>query len=165
MAPSSERRPQAGQRLAAWLGALAEEQQLDPRVRRGLERRRPAGGRRPFLPSSSLQRSTTSVSLLGPPALEHRRGDAQQLRRLGVRLGMGDAGDHGAGLLREEARELAPRLLVGDDDDLRLPQAPHEAVELVRHPLQVLVDELVGVPLQPCLGQPPWSWRLGCSSK
>ena len=82
-----------------------------------------------------------------------------------MRVGVRHAGENRAGLLREQVVELGPGLFVGDHDHLRLAQPPHEAVELVGDALQVLVDVLVRVPLQPCLGQPPWSCRLGCSSK
>ena len=53
----------------------------------------------------------------------------------------------GACLRGEKALELGPRVLGGDDDDLRVVEAADAPVDLLRHAPQMLLRQLVDVPL------------------
>src|SRR5262249_17474517 len=83
--------------------------------------------------------------------LENGRDGGKNLSRRRVGLGVCPADDRVAGRLRQLILELAARLLGGDEDDLRRVQAAPAPVELLRDALQVLLDELLDVPLVPRL--------------
>ena len=121
--PSTESRPQAGQRLTARVAPSRKSRRSTRASDAASSVAAQPDEARPFRPSSSLPAVDHLGLPLVPPALEHGRGDREELRAAGVRLGLGDAGDARAGLLREEAVELGPGLL----DARRRPPAASEA--------------------------------------
>ena len=98
-------------------------------------------------PASSFHRSTASVSCSARQRLEQRLDQLEQLGRGRVRVGARPADDRLARLVRELALELRPRLLGGDDDQLRSAQPADLPVDLLGDLLQVVMDELLDVPL------------------
>ena len=64
-----------------------------------------------------------------------------------MRLSLRPADERVARLVRELLGEAASHLLRADEHDLRRVHPPATAIELLRNALQVLVDELVDVPL------------------
>jgi len=85
--------------------------------------------------------------LLDAPVLEHRSGQLQKLRRLGMRLRVCPADDRRLGFLGEQIVELGASLLGRKDHDLGTMKPPDEPIEPVRDLTQVLLNELLYVAL------------------
>ena len=140
--------PAAGRALPRLVvGALLEEQQVDAAVGGGLERRAPAGGRAGVAAGLLLPALDGLGLLLAAPRLEQRLDQLEQLGRRRVRLGGRPADDRLARLVREHVLELRARLLGGDDDQARAAQPAQVPVDVLGDLLQVVVDELLDVPL------------------
>src|SRR5829696_3937136 len=112
-------------------GPVREEQQLDPAVRRGLERLLPAGRGAAvsaglLLPPLELLRLLAETCLLEP-----RLRDRKQIRRRGVLLALRPPHDRPCRLVREHRLELALRLLRTHDDDSPRRPAANKLVDLV----------------------------------
>ena len=127
--------------------AFLEEQQVDTPVGGRLERRAPAGGSAGVAAGLLLPPLDRLGLLLRAPGLEQRLDQLEQLGRGRMRVGARPADDRLARLVRELALELRPRLLGGDDDQLRPAQPADLPVDLLGDLLQVVVDELLDVPL------------------
>src|SRR5580765_832250 len=129
------------------VGALLEEEQLDTAVRRRLEGLAPAGGRA-GIPAGLLLPALDDLGLLlAAPRLQQRLDELEQIgrRRVGLRARPPDDGL--PRLLRQDVLELRPRLLGGDDDQARPAQPAQALVDVLGDLLQVVVDELLDVPL------------------
>ena len=98
--------------------ALPEKKQFDTLVGGRLERLRPPGGGPSVAPDLLSPALENGGLLLDAPALEHRGGQLQELRWLGMRFRMCPADDRGPGFLGEQIVELGASLLGGEDDDL-----------------------------------------------
>jgi thioredoxin reductase (NADPH) len=127
--------------------ALPEKKEFDTLVGGRLERLRPPGGGPSVAPDLLSPALENGGLLLDAPALEHRGGQLQELRRLGMRFRMCPADDRGLGFLGEQIVELGASLLGGEDDDLGMMKPPNEPIEPVRNLTQVLLDELLDVAL------------------
>jgi thioredoxin reductase (NADPH) len=127
--------------------ALLEEEQFDALVGGRLERLLPPGSGPPAPPDLFSPALEHRGFLLDAPALEHRSGQLQELRRLGMSLRVRPADDRRLGFLGEQVVELGARLLRGEDHDLGMMKPPDEPIQLVRHLTQVLLYELLDVPL------------------
>jgi thioredoxin reductase (NADPH) len=127
--------------------ALPEKKQFDSLVGGRLERLRPPGGGPSVAPDLLSPALENGGLLLDAPALEHRGGQLQELRRLGMRFRMCPADDRGLGFLGEQIVKLGASLLGGEDNDLGMMKPPNEPIEPVRNLTQVLLDELLDVAL------------------
>ena len=127
--------------------ALPEKKQFDTLVGGRLERLRPPGGGPSVAPDLLSPALENGGLLLDAPALEHRGGQLQELRRLGMRFRMCPADDRGPGFLGEQIVKLGASLLGGEDNDLGMMKPPNEPIEPVRNLTQVLLDELLDVAL------------------
>jgi thioredoxin reductase (NADPH) len=127
--------------------ALLEEEEFDALVGGRLERLLPPGGSPPVAPHLLSPALENRSLLLDAPALEHRSGQLEQLRRLGMGLRMRPADDRRLGFLGEQIVELGASLFRGEDHDLGMMKLPDEPIELIRNLTQVLLDELLDVAL------------------
>ena len=127
--------------------ALPEEEQFDPLVGGRLERLLPPGGSPTVAPDLFPPALEKRGLLLDAPAFEHRSGELQELRRLGMRLRVRPANDRCLRFLGEQIVELGASLLGGEDHDLGMMKPPDESIEPLRNLTQVLLDELLDVAL------------------
>src|SRR5581483_6000992 len=129
------------------VGRLVEEQHVDSRIRRRLERLLPPGGGPPAAAAFLLETQERLLLPAGTRLVEERPRGLQQLARPGVGLGPDPADERLARLLRELRLEVAPQLLRRDPDDHEPGAAANAAVELAADRLQVLLDEVLDVAL------------------
>ena len=140
-------RPQAGQRYAsfctpAWW-SRSSTRPSDAASSVSAQPAEPSA----FLPTSSRQRATASLSKPDAPLVDERLHDVAQLGVGGMSIGARPP-DHGLlELGREDVGELGPRLVSCDDDDSRPPECPEEPFELVGDGLVVLEVEIADVAL------------------
>ena len=133
--------------VALMARALAQEQELDASVGRGLERLLPAGGGAP-LGGRLLAPSRQLRALAQHPRLaEQGRRDVVELGRPRVGLGVGAAHHGSARLGRKQLDEPGARLVRAHDDDVGRAAAPHLRRERLGDILQVLSRVLVDVAL------------------
>ena len=146
--PSILTRPQAGHCQASSVDAFLEEQQLDAAVGGRLERPAPAGSSAGVATGLLLPRARRPWSPAPAPRLEQRLGPASTSCAGRVRVGARPADDRLARTSCESSLSSSDlRLLGGDDDRLRPAQPADLPVDLLGDLLQVVVDELLDVPL------------------
>src|SRR6266542_1649348 len=139
--------PAGGALPGAPVGSLLEEQHLDPLVRSRLQRLRPARGG-PAVSTCLLAPALGDrFFLLGTPALEQRLDRLQELCGTGVRLSRGPADDGVPRLFRQSFLELRARLLGTHNHKPGLALLPHLPVEQHRDVSQVVLNQLLDVPL------------------
>src|SRR6185503_4573243 len=127
--------------------ALLEEEQVDAAVRGRLERRAPAGRGTGVAAGLLLPALDGLGLLLAAPRLEQRLDQLEQLGRGRVGVRARPADDRLPRVVRERALELRSSLLGRDDDQLRPAQPTHLLVDVLGDFLQMVVDELLDVPL------------------
>src|ERR671937_2242917 len=127
--------------------AVLEEKELDAAVGGRLQRLRPARGGAAVAPGLLLPALERLGLLLGAPALKHRLDHSQERCCVGMCLGRRPADDRLLPLVRELLLQLRARLVRGDHDHAGTTEAPYLAIEPVGDIAQVLLDELLDVPL------------------
>src|SRR4029078_4868573 len=112
-----------------------------------LERRAPPGRRAGVAAGTLLPALDHLGLLLAAPRLQQRPDPLAPGGRGRVGLGRRPADDRLAGLVREHVLELGAGLFGGDDDQARPAQPAHAPLDVLGDLLQVVVDELLDVPL------------------
>src|SRR4051794_2807118 len=152
---AASRDPAAGGTLPRFvLRPVLVEEHVDPGVGGRLERLGPPG-RRALAATRALAPALDQSRLLGGARLlEDRARQLEQVLSRRVRLGGRPPDDGVLRLGGEHLLELRPRFLGRDDDQLRRGHPPDAAVDVLRHLLQVLRDELLDMALEARLRPP-----------